>query len=359
MRVVKSAVLIVLLLFSSAVAQEFSRASKTPQIMQEGDGKQWCPVCGMSIPMFYKTSMAIEGEDGVKKHYCSIKCQLEEHATHGAKNIFVADAKTEKMIDAKSAFYVIGSKAPATMSTVSKYAFANKSDAKEFQAKYGGELGNYEKAVESSKATRDADTQRTKGNWVNKMFPMGKKIYESKCEKIDVDKYLSINELKDAIVSKKLCKELQGEKELQPLAQYLWQNVTTKDANEHIIVPKYAKCEVCGMFVAKYPKWAVEVKDGDHAHYFDGVKDMMDYLFNDSHVDVKTATIRVSDFNSGKAIDGKNAFYVIGSKVYGPMGEELIPFASQADAMDFKKENKGKNILKFDEITKDTLKQMH
>ena len=76
-------------------------------------------------------------------------------------------------------------------------------------------------------------------------------------------------------------------------------------------------------------------------------------------VDVKTATMRVSDFNSGKAIDGKNAFYVIGSKVYGPMGEELIPFASQADAMDFKKENKGKNILKFDEITKDTLKQMH
>ena len=49
MRVVKSAVLIVLLLFSSAVAQEFSRASKTPQIMQEGDGKQYIITIKMQI----------------------------------------------------------------------------------------------------------------------------------------------------------------------------------------------------------------------------------------------------------------------------------------------------------------------
>ena len=28
----------------------------------------------------------------------------------------------------------------------------------------------------------------------------------------------------------------------------------------------------------------------------------------------------------------KEAFFVIGSDVYGPMGHELIPFASKADA---------------------------
>ena len=78
MRVLKCTVLAISLLFGSAVAQDFSRASKSPQILQAGEGKQWCPVCGMSIPMFDKTSMAIEGKDGVTEHYCSIKCKLEE-----------------------------------------------------------------------------------------------------------------------------------------------------------------------------------------------------------------------------------------------------------------------------------------
>ena len=34
-------------------------------------------------------------------------------------------------------------------------------------------------------------------------------------------------------------------------------------------------------------------------------------------------------------IDGKKAFYVIRSDIYGPMGHEFIPFSSKEDAQTF------------------------
>ena len=47
-----------------------------------------------------------------------------------------------------------------------------------------------------------------------------------------------------------------------------------------IEVPEDAKCPVCGMFVSKYPKWVAQIKiKMDIYHYFDGVKDMMKFLF--------------------------------------------------------------------------------
>ena len=49
-------------------------------------------------------------------------------------------------------------------------------------------------------------------------------------------------------------------------------------------VPKEVKCPVCGMFVAKYPKWAALITEDSHTHYFDGVKDMMKFYIY--HVDL-------------------------------------------------------------------------
>ena len=50
-------------------------------------------------------------------------------------------------------------------------------------------------------------------------------------------------------------------------------------------------------------------------------------------------------------IDVRKAFFVIGSDVYGPMGHELIPFATEEDARTFMSDHKGKSILRFEEIT--------
>ncbi|WP_309497991.1 nitrous oxide reductase accessory protein NosL [Sulfurovum sp.] len=119
-------------------------------------------------------------------------------------------------------------------------------------------------------------------------------------------------------------------------------------------VPKSIKCPVCGMFVAKYPKWAALITEKNNTHYFDGVKDMMKfYIFDvDFPYDrTKISNIEVTDFYTLKAIDAKKAFYVLGSDVFGPMGNELIPFLTKDAAQNFMKDHNGDKIIIFDEIT--------
>ena len=119
-------------------------------------------------------------------------------------------------------------------------------------------------------------------------------------------------------------------------------------------VPKEVKCPVCGMFVAKYPKWASLITENANTHYFDGVKDMMKFYIFDIDFPYdrsKITNIEVTDFYTLKAIDAKKAFYVIGSDVYGPMGNELIPFLTKDAAQNFMTDHRGEQIILFDSIT--------
>ena len=114
----------------------------------------------MSLIKFYKTSHAsdydVNGKDETHQ-YCSIHCMFEEAMSEKVeiKNPKVVDAKTLKFIDSKNAFYVYASNKPATMATVSSYAFENEDDAKEFKNNFGGEIlsfGEISKKVEESLA---------------------------------------------------------------------------------------------------------------------------------------------------------------------------------------------------------------
>ena len=118
-------------------------------------------------------------------------------------------------------------------------------------------------------------------------------------------------------------------------------------------------CPVCGMVVSKYPPWVATVvyRDG-HAHHFDGAKDMFKYLFDvpryaKGHRAQDIARIGVTEYYEVKRIDARTAWYVIGSDVLGPMGHELIPLASRADAEEFMHDHGGKRILRFDEVKRD------
>jgi len=183
-----------------------------------------------------------------------------------------------------------------------------------------------------------------------KLYDMGKKIYKHRCKKIDdLDIYLDISDLEEDLF-KNYCKNL-DEQRTWYVSLYLWDKFhhSLVDENkESIKVSKDEKCPVCGMFVYKYPRWVAQIflPDGSHLS-FDGVKDMTKYL-NSHKVAVKK--ILVTDYYTQKAIDGKKAFYVIGSDVYGPMGEEAIPFENDEDAKNFLKDHRGKKILKLEEV---------
>jgi nitrous oxide reductase accessory protein NosL len=124
------------------------------------------------------------------------------------------------------------------------------------------------------------------------------------------------------------------------------------------------KCPVCGMFVAKYPDFACQIifKDGTAA-LFDGAKDLFKYYLNLATYSPKRrqgdiASIFVTSYYSLSPIDGRKAWYVTGSDVYGPMGRELIPFENEAEAREFKVDHKGNSILKFPEVTVGVMRGM-
>jgi copper chaperone NosL len=124
------------------------------------------------------------------------------------------------------------------------------------------------------------------------------------------------------------------------------------------------KCPVCGMFIFKYPDWtsAVIFKDGSRA-FFDGAKDMFKYLldlkrYNPSKKTEDIDAIWVLDYYAVSPINARNAWYVLGSDVFGPMGRELIPLEKESGAKEFMKDHKGKKIIKFSEVTPEVIKSL-
>jgi copper chaperone NosL len=124
------------------------------------------------------------------------------------------------------------------------------------------------------------------------------------------------------------------------------------------------KCPVCGMFVAPFADWnaSIEFNDSTTA-IFDGAKDMFKYYlmipkYNPPKSKNDVTDIFVKDYYAKTSFPARQAFFVIWSDVYGPMGHEPIPFQQEADARKFLKEHKGKKILRFKDITLQVIKSL-
>lgn len=330
-------------------------------LVKTDSSKSFCNVCGMHLTKFYKTSHATTFKNGKKEQYCSIRCQAHIHNDHAdkIKQIEVVDTKSLKLIDAKKATYVVGSSKKGTMSAISKYAFEKKEDALSFQENFGGEIHSFEETLKIAKDSLSKDTMATTKKRMM-MAKKGKKIYSSMCKQDKFPEFNSVGESKQYIIDNNLCKTLKPKMQ-QAVAIYLYDPVLAANKDKMIKVAKDTKCPVCGMFVSKYPKWVaqIEVKQ-KHSHYFDGVKDMMKFYFNPSkfkhtHKTQDISKMLVTDYYSLNAINAKSAYYVMGSNIYGPMGEELIPFKTKKEAEDFSKSHFGKKVLKFEEIKEEFL----
>lgn len=348
----------VLSLFAAQSSQKmFQTVSKEKAtLVKSGSDKMFCNVCGMHLTKFYKTSHAVEFKNGHKEQYCSMHCLSEVKRDHGEKikAFHVVDTNSLKLIDATKAFYVVGSSKKGTMTMTSKYAFKTEAEAKAFQSKFGGEIKSFDDTLALATKGLSKDYKMI-GKKRAKMAKMGKKIYSKMCKQDALPDFNSIGETKKYLIENKVCKKMKP-KMLQAVSIYRFNPALATDNSKKLEVSKDAKCPVCGMFVSKFPKWAAMIKvDEKHTHYFDGVKDLMKFYFNPSkfshnHKQNEMNNIQVTDYYSLEAIDGKKAFYVIGSNIYGPMGEELIPFKSEDEAKIFMKNHYGKKVLKFEEI---------
>ena len=350
------------IVFSNLNAAEMFQTVETKDatLIKTDSSKEFCNVCGMHLTKYYKTNHTAEFKNGHQEQYCSLHCLSEVHKDYEQKikNIQVVDTNSLKLIDAKKAFYVVGSSKEGTMSPISEYAFSTKIEAEKFKKEFGGEIHTFEETLKLAKDNLDKDNEILD----EKRVPIaikGKKIFESMCDVNQIKEFNSIGEAKQYLIDNNTCKNLDSSM-LQAVSTYLYNPLYAADKSKMINIPEDAKCPVCGMFVAKYPKWVaqIEVEDG-HKHYFGGVKDMMKFYFNPTkyhtHSSEKISHINVTDYYSLESIDGKKAYYVIGSNVYGPMGEELIPFKNEDEAKKFMTDHFGKKVLNFNEIKEDIL----
>jgi nitrous oxide reductase accessory protein NosL len=117
------------------------------------------------------------------------------------------------------------------------------------------------------------------------------------------------------------------------------------------------RCAVCGMFVHKYPNWVATTVFADGGQvFFDGPKDMFRYLLDLEKYaagDREIAGVWVTEYYRVQFIDAQTAVFVTGSDVMGPMGGELVPFATRDEAEAFALDHRGEEILEFAEVTSD------
>ncbi len=115
----------------------------------------------------------------------------------------------------------------------------------------------------------------------------------------------------------------------------------------------------------KYNKWLCEAElKNKKKVQFVSVKSMMQVAEHEAYFKkhgVLSASIDklyVQDFNTGRKIDAKKAFYVFGSRIVGPHGDDLIPFESESNARLFMMKNGGTKILPYAKLTKGLIRYL-
>ena len=93
--------------------------------------------------------------------------------------------------------------------------------------------------------------------------------------------------------------------------------------------------------------------------FFDGGKDLFKFLLsrgeNAAGKRPEITAIFVTDYYRLEVIPAREAYFVAGSDVYGPMGPELVPHPNRAQAEEFSRDHGGTGIFSFKEVTAEVL----
>ena len=190
-------------------------------LLQEGKEKAFCPNCGMTLPMFYKTNHA-STLDGKAKQYCSIHCVAEDIMMgKDVRDIKVVDTNSLKFIDASKAIYVLESSKKGTMSGKSKYAFSTQKEAAAFAKANGGTIGDFDATLALAKKDFSPAVKEKMKAKKMMMAKKGEKVYKMKCKQTTLPKFDSVAQAKSHVGANNLCSGVKG-KPLQALGIYLF-----------------------------------------------------------------------------------------------------------------------------------------
>jgi nitrous oxide reductase accessory protein NosL len=281
---------IILICFSLLVAWPGLQEAQASKMENQAS----CLNCGMMLKKWAHTNHEFTNSEG---HFrtCSLHClaDMSKKSGEAPKDVRAAlQLSPETMIPVENAVYVIGSKAPGTMTMISKRVFSSQADATKFQTEKGGKTGTFDDAFKVATA--------------------------------------ELPKIKPKLEKKR------------------------KKKGKFVVPSEEDRCAVCNMLPAKYPKDNAQLLMPDKKRFHFCSRQCMFEFVNDPKkhgaTDTGVGAVWVHDNTSGRFIFGKNAYYVVGSKVLGPMGYAAIPFDLKSNAMAFAKSNGGV-VLKFQQIT--------
>ena len=130
-----------------------------------------CKHCGMDRTKFAHSRMVVTYQDGSTAGTCSINCvavDMKKQPGKAVKSFQVGDYNSKKLIDAKTAVWVIGGSKKGVMTPVPKWAFTDKKAAEAFIKDNGGRLATFDDALKAA-ADEQADKGSGKGHGSHKM----------------------------------------------------------------------------------------------------------------------------------------------------------------------------------------------
>jgi nitrous oxide reductase accessory protein NosL len=212
-------------------------------------------------------------------------------------DLYAADYTEKKLIDARSAFWVIGGSRAGVMTSRAKWAFEKRSDAEDFTKQYGGQIATFDDAM---KATfRD-------------MYDDIKLIQQKRARHA----------------------------------------AAMQDVKDH------PECKYCGMKRELYAfsRMLIKYNNGSATGTCSIHCSSIDLALNNEKM---PEVIQVGDYNTKRLIDAEKAVWVIGGKKMGIMSiKGKWAFENRKDADAFIQENGG-HISSFDEAMKTTFEDMY
>lgn len=188
-------------------------------LVKKGIDKEYCSICGMYLPRFYKTNY-IATHNHHKDQYCSLSCLVSDVEVNKRKlyDIQAVDLTSLKFVNVKKGYFVEGSQKPGTMSMVSKYTFISKNDAQEFIKKFGGTLRDFQTLYQNEKK-RTEKMNKNFAKLQKQKSHLGKIMYEKMCKKGSYS-FTSSLEAREFILSHHICKKMK-EKYIEAIAIFL------------------------------------------------------------------------------------------------------------------------------------------
>jgi copper chaperone NosL len=219
---------------------------------------------------------------------CSFHClaDMAQKSGETPRNVKTAlYLQPERMVPVDECAFVIGSRSPGTMSPTSKLAFDSESAARDFMRTCGGRVVAFPVALAEARK--------------------------------------SLKQEKPRIARKRR----QSGKIVEP--------VDHRD-----------ECPVCNMYPARYPAHRCQIQTRDRRiFHFCSTRCLFTFLSTpQAFASQETAPflIWVSDYLKGGWISARTAYYVVGSREWGPMGAEAFAFDRKSEALNFQQQNGGR-----------------